>query len=271
MKNLSNNSYLKVLIKLLFLTLFAKLLAVVALWFLPVASEELQTSKHITVPYCRVDFHNLLSSTSRNTREESEVFSTNSTSIKNMVLHGLYGNSRFGYAIVATKSLPNKTEIISIGERYRGYKLKRIALNFVVFEKNNKEYTLALDTTKASSKTMRISSSSKIDNDEENIAVSRNEIKFYEKKPSQIWHDISIDEIKKNGKISGFKVKHIRKNSKIAALGLQRGDIILKANGVALTSYSAAFKIYKDINKLETLSLYIQRGNTKKELIYEIH
>jgi general secretion pathway protein C len=261
-----------VLIKLLFLTLFAKLLAVVALWFLPIETEELQTSKRITVPYCRVDFHNLLSSTSRNTREESEVLSTNnSTSIKNMVLHGLYGNSRFGYAIVATKSRPDKTEIISIGEKYQGYRLKSIALNFVVFEKNNKEYTLALDTTNVSSKKMSVTSSSKADSDEKSIEVSRNEIKFYEKNPSQIWHDISIDEIKKNGKISGFKVKHIRKNSKIAALGLQRGDIILKANGVALTSYSEAFKIYKDINKLDTLSLYIQRGNTKKELIYEIH
>jgi len=57
----------------------------------------------------------------------------------------------------------------------------------------------------------------------------------------------------------------------MAALGLQRGDIILKANGVALTSYNAAFKFYKNINKLETLSLLIKRGNEEKELIYEIN
>jgi len=271
MKNLSNSNFLHFVIKALFLLLLAKLISVVLLWFLPAQTEEFHEENTRVLPYENLNFRNLLSTpSSKKTTKVVKRAPKETASIHDMILHGLYGNSDYGYAIVATKSNPKKTEIISVGEKFRGYILKSIALNHVVFTKNAKEYILEFNkikNTKSSISHVQVEQKTP----EGNLVVSRNEIKYYEKNPSQIWKDIAIDEIKKNHKIVGFKVKHVRKNSKIAALGLQRGDIILKANGVRLDSYNKAFKIYKDINKLESLSLVIKRGNEEKELIYEIH
>ena len=273
MKNLSNNSFLQIVINLLFLTLLAKLLAVLLLWFLPSKTEELQENDTKTFAYRSVNFGHLLDTPSH-TKSVRHQPQPETSSIKDMVLHGLYGNSKYGYAIVATRSNPKKTEIISIGEEYRGYKLKRIALNYVVFTKNNREYILELDTATApmvKSSVHRVTAS-RGDREAEDIhTVSRSEINYYVRNPSRIWHDIAIEELKSGGKITGFKVMNVRKNSKIAALGLQRGDIIIRANGMALTSYREAVKIYQNLKKLTTISLVVKRGNEEKELIYEIN
>jgi len=270
MKKLSNNSFINILIKLLFLVLLAKFFAVVILWFLPANSQEVTQDDAKSMPYIRVDFHNMLQRESnKHTMNKVETTTDLHTStIKDMILHGLYGNSSYGYAIVATSHNPQKTEIISIGESYRGYKLSSIALNYVIFTKNNKEYKLELDKSEISTQKTQQST---INTGDEAISVSKKEINYYVKNPAKIWRDISIVEIKKDGKITGFKVTKVRKGSKMAKLGLQRGDIIIKANGIALTSYNAAMKLYKNFNKLKTIALVIKRGNEEKELIYEIH
>lgn len=268
MKNLSNSKLLSILINLLFLTLFAKFLSVILLLFLPFESQTSSKSNIERMSYRRFNFEKLITGSKISEIEPNRALK-GADDITSMVLVGLYGNSKYGYAIVAKKSAPKKTEIISIGEKYQGYKLKRIALNFVVFVKHNKEYILRLSdfvNTKQMQKSVNT-----VQDDEQSVTVARSDINAYIKNPTQIWRDISIQEIMQNGEISGFKVGKVRKNSKIARLGLQRGDIILKANGLALTSYNAAFKIYKDINKLENLSLLIKRGNEEKEIIYEIH
>ena len=267
MKNLSNSTILSVLINLLFLTLIAKLLSVILLWFLPLSWEGESKSDLQTTAYRHFNFQKVITGSKAERIQPQKI--QNRADIKSMVLIGLYGNSNYGYAIVAMKNAPKKTEIISIGESYQGYKLTRIALNFVVFVKNNKEYVLRLsDSMNAKRVTHSVQTA---ESGEQSIAVSRSEINAYAKNPAQIWRDISIKEVKKNGKISGFKVTKVRKNSKIARLGLQSGDIIIKANGVALRSYNEAIKIYQNLNKLENISLVIKRGNEEKEIIYEIH
>ena len=267
MKNLSNNKIISLIINLLFLVLVAKLLIVVVLWFLPAYMPESASSENKNITYKHFNFHNIIQVTKASKKVEENVGSR--ADIKSMILIGLYGNSSYGYAIVAMKTAPKKTEIISIGESYQGYRLQRIALRFVVFVKNNKEYILRLNDTKSAKHVSQNADSD--EGEEKSISVSRNEINTYAKNPTEIWRDISIKEIKKGGKISGFKVTKVRKNSKIARLGLQRGDIIIKANGQSLTSYAAVMKIYQNLNKLESISLTIKRGNQEKEILYEIY
>jgi general secretion pathway protein C len=267
MKKLSNNLLLNVFIKLLFLMLFAKLISVGVLWFLPLTSHPVAKSEVGNLPYRYYDFHNLI--VGETAKKSEPQTAKNREGIKSMILIGLYGNSKHGYAIVAMKNSPNNTEIISIGERYQGYKLKKIALNFVVFVKNNKEYILRLNETLSAKEIQK--SVTAVESEDVTLSVSRSDINAYVKNPTQIWREISIQELKKNGKIVGFKVTKVQKNSKIARLGLQRGDIIIKANGVALTSYNEVIKIYQNLNKLDNISLLVKRGDEEKEIIYEIH
>jgi general secretion pathway protein C len=266
MKKLSNNRLLNVFINLLFLVIFAKFFSVVLLWFLPLTPQTLKESEVKSIPYRYFDFRNLIAGSTPTKSEPQKP--KNREDIKSMILIGLYGNSKYGYAIVAMKKSPKNTQIISIGENYHGFMLKKIALNFVVFVKNNKEYILRLNESVSAQKIQKSATPVEVRN--ATISVSRSDIKDYTKNPAQIWRDISIKELKKNGKIVGFKVTKIRKNSKMARLGLKRGDIIIKANGMAFTSYNEVIKLYQNLDKLDAISLIVKRGRDEKEIIYEI-
>ncbi len=268
MQKVSNSKFLTLFITSAILLLCAKLLAVGIDWFLPQQGVVPAPKSEYVIPYKHIDFHNMLVS-----KRVQKVHSNSTTptvqNINNLILKGLYGNSSYGYAIVAKKSSPNKTTIVGIGEAYLSYKLKKIALDYVVFSRSNKEYVLRLTSLKTPNQ-QRVKF---VQNAEEGdtVAISRNDINYYSKNIDNLDHDIAVDEVYKNGKIHGFKVRAIRRGSKIAQIGLKQGDIILKANNVALTSYNDAFKIYQNLSKLQTIDLLIKRGNQEKELLYEIH
>jgi general secretion pathway protein C len=268
MKKLSKNRLLEIVIKLLFFALLAKFIALIALWFLPAEGVEQSSANFQKMPYVRANFHNLIEPKKREKKSHNESKSE-ALNIRNMILIALYGDENSGYVIVAKKTLPTKTTIVAVGESYAGYKLSKIFLNYVIFTKNSKEYILHLQNpTKSIAKRVNIAAEQESEIKED---VSREDLKYYAKNPTEIWRDISINELKRSGKIIGFKVTKIRKNSKFSKLGLQRGDIIIEANAIALNSYKAVMQIYQNIDKIDTLSLKVKRGNTEKEIIYDIH
>ncbi len=263
-----SNSYLNVVVKLLILLAIAKAISLALWWYLPDSGVELTAKKNYNPPYVRVDFKNMLASMSKVTQNETTASqSNNSVGITNMLLKGLYGNKTKGFIIVALKSHPRKTTLVSVGEKYSGYRLKSILPQGALFEKGGKNFILKI-AQKKSKIGARITH---ISNDSGLHSVARSDIKFYEKNPEQIWKDISIMEIKDGNKINGFRVTRVRRGSKMDKLGLKRGDIIIRANNVELNSYKSVFDLYKKINQIDTLQLVVLRNNQEKELVYEIH
>ncbi|MBT5935858.1 PDZ domain-containing protein [Sulfurimonas sp.] len=270
MQKLSNTKLIAVISKLLVLLLIAKIIALVVWWYLPSEGVALHAKKSYQAKYQRVQFSNMLLHSKAADVAGLEKTKTKAYSINNLLLKGLYGSKFNGFVIVAKKSSPKKTEITAVGESYEGYKLKQIDLNNVTFTKASKEYILSLKESKNKmsdvfTKVKRTTSAS-----EDEKQVTREDIKRYSNNPSQIWKDIAIAPLKKAGKIVGFKVNRIKKNSKMATLGLKKGDVITKANNVKLSSFNDALKLYKNIDKIDTIALTIQRDNQEKEIIYEI-
>jgi len=270
MNKVSNSKILQIITRLLILIALAKLLSLVLLWYLPSNGVDVKLKKSYYPLYQRVSFENMLtplhtkSTSYKKTKEIGE-----HRSITDMSLIGLYGSKNYGYAIVAMKSNLKKTSIIAVGETYNGYTLKEINEDNVVFTKNAKEYILHFAKQKNKNVTINRVTHDETDNGVAN--VSRSDITFFEKNPQKIWKEIAINEVVKDGKIKGFKIMRIDKNSKFAALGLQKGDVIIRANNVDLTSYKAVMDIYKNINRLSEIDLVLLRNNTEKELVYEIH
>ncbi len=271
MTKLSNSSLLKIFTKLLILLAVAKAISLALWWYLPSDGVELSVKKNYQPKYQRVDFKNMLENKVV-VAEVSKVEKTdtsNSISITNMILKGLYGNKTQGYAILSLKSNARKTTIIEIGEKFYGYTLKEVLIDSAIFTKGSKEYVLSLEKTKKSKSS--ITKVAKTIDSGESKSVSRSDISYYSKNPKEIWKDISITEIKEHGKIKGFKVVKIRKNSKFAALGLKRGDVIIRANNIELKSYRDALNIYKNISKIDTMQIVVMRNNQETELVYEIN
>lgn len=269
MQKLSNTKFIALASKLLILLLIAKIISLALWWYLPSEGIELNAKKSYLAKYQRVDFSNMLI-VEKNVNREVTQATTQAYNISNMVLKGLYGSRFNGFAIVSKKSSPSQTSIVAVGEIYEGYELKEIELSQVVFTKNAKDYVLKLESSdaKLSGSITKVASE-----DQEELSqkeVTRTDIKSYSDNPAQIWKEISIMPYKKAGKIVGFEIKNIKKNSKMATLGLKKGDIITGANNVPLSSINDALKLYQNINKIDTLALIIQRNNEEKEIIYEI-
>ncbi len=87
----------------------------------------------------------------------------------------------------------------------------------------------------------------------------------------KVWKDINIKDIRKNGRIEGFKIYSLNKNSVFGKLGLKQNDVIKSVNGIEIRSYADAFNLYNEIKKLEYLNLEVLRNNEIVELDYEIN
>ncbi|WP_428738047.1 hypothetical protein [Sulfurimonas sp.] len=265
MPKLSNSKLLTVVTKILVLVLLAKIVSLGLWWYLPSNGVENEITNSYAQSYKRIDFKNML--------EKSKVVvghkqQTSTTNISTIILSGLYGKGKNGFAIVAKKNAPDKTSVISVGEVYEGYTLKSIQAFDVIFEKNSKEYVVSLNTKKTLDTKNYVTPEN---SDESSHEVQKSDIAFYRKNPVKIWQDIAINEVFEGEKITGFRIDKIKKDSKIAELGLQKGDVIIKANNIEMNSYKAAMDLYQNIDKIDTLELVVLRNNQEKEIIYELH
>mgnify|MGYP002629776709 CR=1 FL=1 len=265
MQKLSNSSFLNLLSKFLLLLVVAKSISLVFLWILPDEGVEIKSDKNFQPSYHRIDFSLMLQRVSEQKKVQTKQnVQAVSVTLTNMILKGLYGEREQGFAILALKSSPSKTEIISVGEVYSGYTLKMILKDAVIFVKNAKEYTLTMqkDKTIASSYVTPMLA-------EETVrAVSTSDIQYYAKNPDAIWKEISINQLPQG---KGFEITRVQAGSKMAALGLQKGDIMIRANNRELVSYKDAIDLYQQVGTLQAVQIVILRNNEEKEFVYEIN
>ena len=152
--------------------------------------------------------------------------------------------------------------------------LTKLYKHYVLFEKAAKEYRLDI---KLDNKNINYEVEQTVDNIKENLVISndsvtvkRDYLNSYINDIEKVWNNISINEVKKNGVLEGFKISSVAKESVFAKLGLKKGDIIKSINNNVLTSYADAFKVYNNINNTQYLNLEILRNNEIMELNYEI-
>ena len=190
--------------------------------------------------------------------------------ISNILLNMIYQEeNQNGWIIIAEKS-SRKTTILGINELYKNYKLLKIFENHVIFEKNNREYKLLLNTENQKTSYAIEERTPSIEKIDDQYQLKRDLINEYTQNSSKIWQEISIKETVTNGSINGFKITRIPQKSVFKKLGLKQGDIIKSVNNVQLKSYADAFNIYKKISKVKNMKFVVLRGNKEVELEYEI-
>ncbi len=270
MRKISNTASLELFMKLFVLALVAKICAVGMVWFLPAEGVSQPIQKNYRPPFVRYSFTAMIQEAAP--KEQKASAQTNEASapgITDMILKGLWGRGKMGSVIVAMKATPKKSEVISVGEVFGGYTLKEVHADHAVFHKNGVDYTLTIQASEKTA-TLRAQTQAPIVNIDEPVAITKNEIERYAKSPEQIWKEISIIEVRENKKIKGFKVTRIDPKSPFSRLGLQKNDLIIKANNVELKSYKDALDIYQKIDTLESVQIVFLRDNQEMEIVYEI-
>jgi type II secretion system protein C len=186
--------------------------------------------------------------------------------LDNLTLQGLYDDPVNPFIAVEDA---RKITLVGIDENFKGYKLIDVKSDRAIFEKAGKNYELLFKEEKL--KTDAISAAEpEIIQDDAAVFVKRKEIKHYAQNFDAIWKNIKIKEIIKDKRLQGFVVTWVKKDSLFAKLGLIKDDVIVGVNGKTLKSVSQVFKIYNNMDKMDSLKLKILRNNEEKELEYEV-
>lgn len=262
------------IIRLIFLALLAKLVAVAGLFFLPKSGVEKSIAEQRAVPYHAYRYTDAMKITTHKAVKEEkkeEIYQ-----LDNLELKGIYSESGEGFIIVVEKSKPNDTVIVSNGEEFKSYVLKEILPQEAIFERAGKKYNLRLTDKETKGLIAAPLASMATQNQQDSYStdvvrvISKKNVNHYAGNFKEIWKNIKIDEVKKAGKIAGFEIKNINKDSVFSQLGLKKGDVITKVNNMQLSSYRDAFNIYKRIRNVQSLKVTILRDNQEQDLEYEV-
>jgi len=201
--------------------------------------------------------------------------------IKDLKLIAVYHDSQNNIAVIQKRG---KSIVMVEGDTISGFTLKQVDIDSAIFVRGDKEYQLKLpkkniggyeeSQTHISNPNPIHRKKYKIDKkryeNSNKVQVERENIDNYMQNMDKIWKDISISDIRKNGKIDGFRVRYIRRGSMFEKLGLKRGDKIIAVNGEEIRDYSVPMKIFKNLNDIDSLSLTVERRGKRVELNYEI-
>ena len=265
-----NPAFMKIIRNLLVIVLLAKAISLVMLWYFPSEGVNYHASSSKAPEYKSYSVNNIIRAAQKPDLDESGELTAYGPNISNMVLSGLFKSKSGGYVIIALKTKPDNAEVLGIEESFEGYTLKKILDNGALFSKGGQSYSLYFSEEQQGARYTPKAGSA--EGEEETMKqVAKSDISYYAKNLDQIWKDISVVEVKENGKITGFKVTRIKPNTPFANLGLRQDDIIIKANNKPMTSYKDAIAIYKGIDKLQALELIVLRNNQETEIVYEIY
>ena len=206
----------------------------------------------------------------------------NAATIRDIKLLAVYRDAK---SVVVTVQYKGKTKVLGKGEAINGYVLEDAGNDYALFSKDGKDYRLTLYDPKKSSSLSSITpvveqvsspDAEKKSGDGEIIEaggrriIEKDLLTHYTTHIDEVYKNIGIQDYRKDNRLEGFKVTFVKRGSPFAKLGLKRGDILKAVNGQVLTSYGAAFDIYKQMDDISNITLTIQRGNKEMELEYEI-
>jgi general secretion pathway protein C len=84
--------------------------------------------------------------------------------------------------------------------------------------------------------------------------------------PIRFTRSVRIRPYKRRGKITGFRLRRVKRNSPLYLLGARKGDVIHSVNGIDLTSMDSALGAYKNLRGEDELVFEITRKGRPKEL-----
>lgn len=89
--------------------------------------------------------------------------------------------------------------------------------------------------------------------------------------PAKFAKSVRVRPYKKNGKVTGFRLRRIKKNSPMSLLGAKKGDVFHSVNGVDLTSVDQALAAYQNLRNESELVFQITRKGRPVELKISVH
>lgn len=180
-----------------------------------------------------------------------------------------------GYAFIENKE--GSQMLFKLGDDvFNAGKLKIVTKDYVYISQGNTGFKLALEGVVLEDKKTN-------QNPQPSIGLldqgktgqgqnfSREQIKKFLEEPREILTDARLLPNIVDGKQQGFVVREVKPNGFYDSIGLKNGDIILRANGIELTSPNDGIKIFNLLKELDKVELDIMRDGSRKSLVYYIN
>jgi type II secretion system protein C len=272
MNRLLNNKILSVIFKILIFIAVAKSISLLLFIFLPKNGIEALSSNNI------INFNAYAASPFSHVSQNDVVSNIQASQISSLKLLAAYKENGGKNAFVVMSD-GSSSEILKTGDRYKQYIIGEIKPNGVFLKENDSNFWVALTESTTISPAVNIPINNKfaggarlqINEGEYTNILKRNEIDEFLANPDTVFKNIGFKEVMKDGKLEGFRVLSINRNSPFAKLGLRSGDIIQSFNGVRLDNYSSILEIYNNAKSYSKVKLEVMRNNEKKEFEYEIY
>jgi len=207
-------------------------------------------------------------------REDSEV--NYAESVSDIILVGTaVGPEKMGYAIFESRK-DKEQEVFEYGDEVFGLgKLISIYPQTVEIEHGNDTVTIELIDIEASrtqpAKAKRDSHPSFVRKiSESDYLLDREQVQEALENPEKILTDARLLPYFRNGEQEGFRIFEIRPGGVYDRLGLRNGDILLKINGLDISSPEVAIQAMSALRGMKRINLDIMRGGSRISLNYQI-
>lgn len=169
-----------------------------------------------------------------------------------------------------------KTVIMTVGDSILDMELTHVFQDGIILKKGEKIYWLLLEKSlqfKTDKDIQRNSTGiekvEQVNNSSPEREYIRSEVQErVERERALILKETSVVPNYVNGKIDGFKVIGLPKNSIASEVGIQKDDVIKEINGVKLNNLSALVMLYSKISVEERYEVLIERD---KKLIRQVY
>lgn len=190
----------------------------------------------------------------------------------NLVLVGAVASSS-GDKSLAVVANRGKQNTYGIGETIDGTRavLKVVMIDRVIIENQGQDETLMLEGVKYSKLSesqahQPVKSAQSTGLPAEQLEQIRREIT---QNPQQIMQYIRLSQVKKDGRVVGYRVGPGKNRELFDSVGLKQGDIATQMNGADLSDPAAMGKIWQSISDLTELNLTVDRNGQQHDIFIE--
>lgn len=179
---------------------------------------------------------------------------------------------------------------IRLGDEVMGYKVKRIERDLVILEKDSGEkalISLQYGVAQSSQEAKKTSQPpplvtppepSKEERKEPQITttaegrvvISRDTVNEFLMSPQNFLRGIFIGPSFKDNKPNGFVVRNIANEHILAKIGIKKGDVIKKVNGIEINNVTDYYNAIRSVTEGDSLTLTIEREGKEIDIGCEI-
>lgn len=203
-------------------------------------------------------------------------------------LIGIIVPKRFSAAVAVLKDEKKaKTILLTTGEKILDLKLIHVFENRIILQRGGKTFQIFLgrsslvrtdreepensDKVIESYRRKNLLRNSQFDNDLKRIEFTRTSVK---RRVDDEW-PLIIKETRFvpnyiNGKISGFKITRLPRQSILSEIGIYKNDIIKEVNGIELNDLPTLFRLYNELKDDNQFEVSIERNGKLFRILYTL-